>query len=154
MAIDGYQLSYGAYLGFSWVIAAIGGVAAAVALSAAALIGKRRHTPAARWAVTAWLVLGVASSSAVGFPFPRPPYAGVAVLNVVHAVLLGYEAVTCAALLALFAYGVRRSRAAKQHFTSLGCGPRGGLQHVRNLFPGDAELLEECPVPFRYADDH
>jgi hypothetical protein len=59
----------------------------------------------------AWLVLGLVSASAIRFPFPRGPYGSVqAFFNVVHAALLGYEAVTCAAIVALLGYLLVRFR--------------------------------------------
>jgi hypothetical protein len=111
-AICGYQLSYGTYLGRGWVIAALAGMATAAGLSAAALISNRRHSPAAGRVVMAWTMLALASASAIRFPFPQGPYDSVqAFFNVVHAALLGYEAVTCTALVALFAYLLLHPRA-------------------------------------------
>ena len=53
----------------------------------------------------------MASSSAIKFPFPVGPYGSVqAFFNVVHAALLGYEAVTCAAIIALLGCAFPRSR--------------------------------------------
>jgi hypothetical protein len=112
IAVCGYQLSYGMYLGHGWGIAALAGMAAAAGLSTSVLISSRRHSPAAgRRFVMAWLVLGVASASAIKFPFPQGPYGSVqAYFNTVHAVLLGYEAVTCVAIVALLAYVFPRAR--------------------------------------------
>jgi hypothetical protein len=112
IAVCGYQLNHGTYLGRGWMIAALAGMATAAGLSAAVLISNRRHSPAAGRFVMAWLVLGVASASAIRFPFPLGPYGGVqAFFNVVHATLLGYEAVTCTAIIALLAYLLLRPRA-------------------------------------------
>ena len=111
LAACGYQLSYGTYLGRGWMIGAVAGMVTAAGLSAAALISSRRHSPAAGWLMTAWLVLGLISASAIRFPFPLGPYGRVqAFFNMVHAALLGYEAVTCAAIIALMAYAVLRPR--------------------------------------------
>ena len=110
IAVCGYQLSYGTYLGRGWVIAALAGLAVAAGLSASAVISILRHEAAGR-VLMIWLVLGLASASAIKFPFPQGPYGGVqAFFNVVHAALLGYEAVTCTAIVALFAYVFLRSR--------------------------------------------
>ncbi|HEY4462902.1 MAG TPA: hypothetical protein VGN41_09595 [Streptosporangiaceae bacterium] len=110
-ATCGYQLSYGTYLGRGWVIAALAGIATAAGLSAAALISTRRHGGAFGRAVIAWLVLGLMSASAIRYPFPVGPYGSVqAFFNVVHAALLGYEAVICAAIISLLAYGLTRLR--------------------------------------------
>jgi hypothetical protein len=120
IAVCGYQLSYGTYLGHGWVIAALAGMATAAGLSAAVLVSNRRHSPAAGRIVIAWLVLGLASASAIRLPFPQGPYGSVqAFFNVAHAALLGCEAVTCTSIVALFAYvllhprGHARSRAAR-----------------------------------------
>jgi hypothetical protein len=105
LAICAFQLGHGAYLGRGWVIAAVAGMAAAVVLSAAALIRDLRHGPALGRLEMAWLVLGAASASAIRYPFPQGPYGSVqAFFNVMHAALLGYEAVICAALVVLLAY--------------------------------------------------
>jgi hypothetical protein len=110
IAVCGYQLSYGAYLGRGWVIAALAGMAVAAGVSASAVISSLRHGAAGR-VLMIWLVLGVASASAIKFAFPHGPYGGVqAFFNVAHAALLGYEAVTCTAIVALFAYVFLRSR--------------------------------------------
>ncbi len=113
VALCGYQLSHGLYLGRGWVIAGLAGVAAAAGLNAAVVISSRRHSPAEDRFLMAWLVLGLASASAIRFPFPLGPYGSVqAFFNVVHAALLGYEAVTVTAILALLVYAVLRSRSA------------------------------------------
>jgi hypothetical protein len=112
LAVCGYQLSYGTYLGRGWEIAALAGMATAAGVSASAVISRRRHggTLGGRVLMVCW-VLGAASASAIKFPFPLGPYGSVqAFFNVVHAALLGYEAVTCAAIVALFAYLLPRSR--------------------------------------------
>lgn len=113
IALYGYQLSYGAYLGRGWVIAALAGMVTAVGLNAAILISNRRHSPATGRLVMAWLVLGLMSASAIRFPFPRGPYGNVqAFFNVAHAAMLGFEAVTVTAIVALMAYAVLRPRSA------------------------------------------
>ena len=110
-ALCGFQLSYGAYLGRGWMVAAVAGMAAAAGLSAVALISNRRHSPLAGFALVAWLLISTVSISAIGYPFPQGPYGGgQAFFNVVHAFLLGYEAVTLTALVALFAYLIPRAR--------------------------------------------
>jgi hypothetical protein len=110
-AACGFQLSYGTYLGRAWLIAAVGGIVTAVGLSAAALISIRRHGRATGRVVMAWAVLGVMSASALRYPFPVPPYGSVQVFfNVVHAALLGYEAVTCAVIISLLIYQLTRPR--------------------------------------------
>jgi hypothetical protein len=106
IAVCGYQLSYGTYLGRGWVIAALAGMAATAGLGAAVLIRSRRHGPAAGRVGTAWpaVVLGLASPLAIRFPFPQGPYGSVqAFFDEVHAALLGCELVTCTAVVALFA---------------------------------------------------
>lgn len=119
IGVCGYQLSYGTYLGRAWVIAASAGMAAAAGLTAMVLISRRRHRHAAGGLLMAWLVLGLASASAIRYPFPRGPYGRVqAFFNGLHAALLGYEAVTCTAIVALFAYLLlhpRAVRATRQH---------------------------------------
>jgi hypothetical protein len=107
IVVCGYQLRYGTYLGHGWVIAALAGMATAVGLSAAALISIRRHGGVGGHVLIAWLVLTLASASAIKYPFPRGPYGSVqAFFNMVHAVLLGYEAVTSMAIVALLAYAL------------------------------------------------
>lgn len=112
VAICAVQLRHGVYLGRGWLIGALAGMAAAAALAAAAVISDRRHSPAAGRFRMAWLVLGLLSASAIRYPFFRDHYGGVqAFFNVMmHAVLLGYEAVTCAAIVALLAYLLVRPR--------------------------------------------
>lgn len=110
-ALCGAQLSYGTYLGRGWLIAAVGGIATAAGLSAAAMISIRRHGDATGRVVMAWGVLGVMSASALWYPFPVGPYGSVqAYFNVVHAALLGYEAVTCAVIISLLVYVHRPTR--------------------------------------------
>jgi hypothetical protein len=112
IAICGYQLSYGTYLGRGWEIAALAGIATATGVNASAVISRRRHggTLGSRVLIVYW-VLGVASASAIKFAFPLGPYGSVqAFFNVVHAALLGYEAVTCAAIIALLGYAFPRAR--------------------------------------------
>ncbi|MCW2933605.1 MAG: hypothetical protein JWM19_4567, partial [Actinomycetia bacterium] len=111
VAICGFQLSYGTYLGRGWVIAAVAGMAIAVALGAAAVITNRRHSPAARLVAVPWLVVSLASTSAIKLPFPQESRGGVqAFFNAVHAALLGWEALTCTALVASLAYLILRPR--------------------------------------------
>jgi hypothetical protein len=111
-ALCGLQLSYGLSLGRGWVIAALAGVATAVGVNAWALASVRRTGGDLDLAVTTWLVLlFVSGSLAVRLPFPRGPYDSFqAVVNVVHAALLGYEAVTCAAIVVVPCYFLVRSR--------------------------------------------
>ncbi len=111
IAICAEQIRHGTYLGGGWLIAVLAGMASAAVLTAAALISSRRHNPASGRFERAWLVLGVMSVSAIGYPFPLGPYGSVqAFFNVVHAALLGYEAVTLTAFIALLAYVLIRLR--------------------------------------------
>jgi hypothetical protein len=111
IALCAFQLHYGAYLGRGWAIAAGAGMAAAASLSAAAVISTRRHPLALGRLTLAWLVLALLSVSAIGYPFPQGRYGSVqAFFNVLHSALLGYEAVTCAALIGLLAYVLARAR--------------------------------------------
>lgn len=90
VAVCAAQLSYGAYLGRGWVIAALAGMATVAMLSAAVLISWRRHSLAGR-SEMAWLVLWLMSVSAIRYPFPPGSFGSVqAFFNVVHAALLGY----------------------------------------------------------------
>lgn len=105
IAICVFQLRHGVYLGRGWLIAALAGMATAAALTAAAVISNRRQSPVAGRFQVAWAVLGAVSASAIRYRFPRGPYGGVqAFFNVIHGALLGYAAVTCAAIVALLAY--------------------------------------------------
>jgi hypothetical protein len=138
IAVCGLQLSYGTYLGRGWVIAALAGMATAAGVSASALISIRRHGGVLSGAVLTWLVLGLVSASAVRFPFPQGPYGSVqAFFNLVHAALLGYEAVFCAGIVALFGYLLVRSRGrARSQAVRAGHAPgRAGLP-ARLRFPG------------------
>ena len=110
IAICAVQIRHGTYLGRGWLIAVWAGVASAALLSAAALVSRRRRQSSALGPFgVAWLVLALISASAIRYPFPVGPYGSVqAFFNVVHAVLLGYEAVTCLALVILMAYGLVR----------------------------------------------
>ncbi len=147
IAVCGIQLSYGTYLGRGWVIAALAGMATAAGVSASALISTRRHGGVPSGAVMTWLVLGLVSASAIRFPFPRGPYGSVqAFFNVVHAALLGYEAVACAGIVALLGYLLLRSRdRARSQAVRAGHAPgraghapgRAGLP-ARLRFPGAA----------------
>jgi hypothetical protein len=145
-AVCGYQLSYGTYLGRGWLIAAAGGMATAAVLSAAVLISSQRGVLPLYRAVMAWVVLGVMSASSIGYPFPVGPYGSVqAFFNVVHAALLGYEAVTCAAITSLLVCGLARSlgvdgRVPPQQapvlvWTARGHGPDYGGLPARLRFP-------------------
>lgn len=110
-AICGFQLRHGGYLGHSWAIAALAGMVAAAGISAATLISSRRHSAAAFPLMMVWLVLGVVSASSIRFPFPVGPYGSAqAFFNVVHALLLGYEATIGTALVALLGYVIVRPR--------------------------------------------
>ena len=145
IAVCGLQLSYGTYLGRGWVIAALAGMVTAAGVSASALISIRRHGGVLSGAVVTWLVLGLVSASAIRFPFPRGPYDGVqAFFNVVHAALLGCEAVICAGIVALLGYLLVRSRdRARSQAVRAGHAPgraghapgRAGLP-ARLRFPG------------------
>jgi hypothetical protein len=138
IAICGYQLRFGTYMGHGWVIGALAGMATAAGLSAAALASNRRHSPAAGRFLIAWLVLGLASASGIAFPFPQGPYGSVqAIFNVAHAALLGYEAVISTAILALFAYVLLHPRGhARSQVARAGHAPgRAGLP-ARLRFPG------------------
>jgi hypothetical protein len=138
IALYGYQLSYGTYLGRGWVIAALAGTMTAVGLNAAVLISNRRHSPATDRFVMALLLLALPSASAIKFPFPQGPYGKVqAFFNVVHAAMLGFEAVTVTAILALMAYAVLRLRARARSQAARGRHAlgRAGLP-ARLRFPG------------------
>lgn len=103
VAVCCYQLSYGTYLGLGWVVAAVAGMVAAAGFAAAMLIRWRRRRLVTGRLLLAWVVLTLMSASSIRYPFPQGPYGSVqAFFNVVHAALLGYEAVTCTALIALF----------------------------------------------------
>lgn len=106
VALCGFQLSYGTYLGRAWMIASSVGMAAAAVLAAAVLVGSRRGRMPGGLLVT-WLVPALVSSSAFRFPFPRGRYGQVqAVFNVLHASLLGYEVVTCTAIIAVMIHAL------------------------------------------------
>lgn len=112
IALYGLQLSYGTYLGRGWVIAAVAGMVTAAGLIAAVLISYRRHSLAADRLGLAWLVLALMSASGIRFPFPQGRYGSVqAFFDVVHAAMLGFEAVTCTAIIALMAYALLHPRA-------------------------------------------
>jgi hypothetical protein len=135
-AVCGLQLSYGTYLGRGWVIAALAGMATAAVLSAAAVVNLRRHRRMGRLA-WAWLVLGLASASAIRLPFPQGPYGDVsAFFNVVHAALLGCGAVTSAALFILLACQFPRLR---------GRAPGRPAQA-----PGNPLYVRELPASLRF----
>jgi len=138
VALCGLQLSYGLYLGRGWVIAALAGMATAAGVNAWALISVRRTGGELDLAVTTWMVLGLASASAIRFPFPQGPYGSVqAVFNVVHAALLGYEAVTCAAIVAVPCYLLVRYRGrARSRAVPAGHAPgRAGHAPGRDRLP-------------------
>jgi hypothetical protein len=130
VALAGLQLSYGLYLGRGWVIAALAGVATGAGVNAWAMLSLRRTGGELDFAVTTWLVLWlVSASTAIRLPFPRGPYGGVqAVFNVVHAALLGYEAVTFAAIVAVPCYLLvrYRGRARSRAVPAVPAGPVPG----------------------------
>jgi hypothetical protein len=140
VALCSFQLSYGTYLGRGWVIAAFAGMATAAGVGAAVLISNRRHSPAAGRLALAWLALCVMSASAIRYPFPLGPYGSVqAFFNVVHAALLGYEALTCASIVAFFAYLVLHPRArarARSWTAQAGRAPDRNEISARLRFPG------------------
>jgi hypothetical protein len=110
IAVCAFQLRYGAYLGRSWLIAAVAGMASAAVLIAVLII--RRHRPAflGRFEM-AWLGLWVLSTWSIRYPFPLGPYGSVqAFFNVAHAAQLGYEAVTNATIVSLLVYLLIRRR--------------------------------------------
>jgi hypothetical protein len=142
VAVCGLQLSYGTYLGRGWMIAALAGMAAAAGVSAAALVSIRRHGGELSGAVVTWLVLGLASASAIRFPFPQGSYGSVqAFFNTVHAALLGYEAVTCTAIVVPFGYLLVRSRGRASSQAVRGPAVRAG--HA----PGRARLPARLRFP-------
>jgi hypothetical protein len=138
LAACGYQLSLGTYLGRGWMTAAAAGMVTAAGLSAAVLVSSRRHGPAADRLMTAWLVLGLISASALRLPLPVGPYGRVqAFFNVMKAALLGYEAVICAAFLALMAYLLLNPRVrSPSRAAQGGPGPARAVVPARLRFPG------------------
>lgn len=111
VAVCGLQLAYGTYLGRGWVIVALAGAVAAAGVNAWALVSIWRHGGELTGAMMTWLLLGLVSASAIRFPFPQGRYDRVqAAFNVVHAALLGYEAVTCTVIVALLGYLLVRAR--------------------------------------------
>jgi hypothetical protein len=117
IALYGYQLRYGSYLGRGWVVAALSGMTAAAALIAVAVASGRRHSPAAGRLLMALLVLTLISASAIGFPFPKGPYGSVqSYFNVAHAAMLGFETVIGTAIVALMVYVVVRSKPHGRHW--------------------------------------
>jgi len=107
LTICAAQIGHGTYLGPSWLIAAAAGIAGGAALSPAALIASRRS--ALGPLQLAWIVLTAMAAWSIRFSFPagrssRPQ----AVINVVHAALLGYEAVTTAAIVVLMIWVLAR----------------------------------------------
>ena len=85
-----------------------------------------------------WLVLGLVSASAIRFPFPRGPYDSVqAFFNVVHAALVGCEAVICAGIVALLGYVlVRFGNRARSQAVRAGHAPGHAGLPARLRFPG------------------
>lgn len=175
IAICAVQLRHGTYLGRGWVIAALAGMATAAVISAAAVISRRRDSPAAGRFQVAWLVLGLMSATAIRYPFPLGPYGGVqAFFNVMHAALLGSEAVTCAAIIALLAYRLTRlhglpGRAAVQppvrlRFPSAKSATwragrliaaNGSLKWLSSNGDAEVDLTSACQaLPTRSADTH
>jgi hypothetical protein len=111
IAVCGLQLGYGTYLGLGWMIAALGGMATAAGVTAWMLISIRRGRGMLDPAGATWLLLWLVSASGIRLPFPRGPYGRVqAVVNVVHAAMLGYEAATFTAIVAVLGYLLVRSR--------------------------------------------
>ena len=114
------QISDGTYLGASWLIAAVAGMVAGAALSAAVFL-TNLHRSSVNGLGVAWTVLLALSVLSIEFTLGRHGSARTFV-NVVHAISLGYVAATCAALIALFAFllihpGALPSRAAlRQQF--------------------------------------
>jgi hypothetical protein len=105
IAICAFQIRHGTYLGAGWLVAAVAGMAAAAALGPAALISNLRHRPTVDGLGIGWTVLTAGSAWSLTFPFPVGRYGSVqAFFNMVHAILLGYAAVSYAALIALFAF--------------------------------------------------
>jgi hypothetical protein len=103
-AVCAYQLGHGAYIGRGWVIAALAGMLTAAVLGATVLVRQRRHFGTLGRFEIGWLVLWPVAVSGLRFPFPVVPYGNVqAYFNVVHAALLGYEAVTSASFVAVLA---------------------------------------------------
>lgn len=108
------ELSDGTYLGAYWLICAVAGMTAAAGMSVAVLISRRRRNRAAGRLTVAWVVLTVVTMPAItAFPFPHnslfpAPSPNVLAVqrffNVVHAVMLGYTAMSCTALLVLLVY--------------------------------------------------
>ena len=91
------QIDHGTYLGRSWLIAAVAGIAAGAGLSPVALIRSRR-TPWGRLQLV-WVLVTVLSASSIRLPFPVGHYGRPqAVVNVVHAALLGYMTLTITAI--------------------------------------------------------
>lgn len=104
VAICAYQLGHGVYLGRGWVIAALAGMLTAAVLGAVVLIRQRRHVGRMGRFEIGWGVLWPLGVSGFRFPFPPVHYGSVqAFFNVVHAALLGYEAITSALFVALLA---------------------------------------------------
>ncbi len=113
VTLFGAQLGHGTYLGRGWVVAAVAGMVTAVGLNAAVWISNRRHRPAAFLLNVALVVLGTLSASAIRMPFPQGPYGHVmAFLIVIHAAMLGFEAVTGTGILAIMVYAILRPRSA------------------------------------------
>jgi hypothetical protein len=139
VALCALQLSYGLYLGRGWVIAALAGVATGAGVNAWAMLSLRRTGGELDLAVTTWLVLSLVSAAiAIRLPFPRGPYDGVqAVFNVVHAALLGYQAVTFAAIVAVPCYFLVRYRGrARSRAVPAGHAPgRAGHAPGRDRLP-------------------
>jgi hypothetical protein len=107
IAICAAEIGHGTYLGRSWLIAAAAGIAAGAALSPAALIASRRN--ALGRLQLAWVVGTVIAASSIRLPFPVGRYGKPqAVVNAVHAALLGYEAVTTTAIMALMVWVLAR----------------------------------------------
>jgi hypothetical protein len=117
-----FQISDGTDLGASWLIAAVAGIVVGAALGVAVYV-TNLHRPRLNGIGIAWAVLLALSVLSLEFTFSMGRHgSGHAFVNVVLAASLGYLAVTCAALIAVFAFllihrGALPSRAAlRQQF--------------------------------------
>jgi hypothetical protein len=94
------QISDGTYLR-GWLISSVAGMATAVALSATALIRNVGHEPKLGSFEWALVLLAVPSVMSI---IPYPFLVGSTFVDILHAALLGYAAVTLVALEALLIY--------------------------------------------------
>jgi hypothetical protein len=122
----------------------------------AGLISIRRHGGVLSGAVVTWLVLGLVSASAIRFPFPQGPYDSVqAFFNVVHAALLGCEAVICAGIVAPLGYLlVRFGDRARSQAVRAGHGPgrAGHAPATPGSRPGSGSRSDGGALAGRAAD--